>query len=342
MTDQNEANPLSERIADSVRAQLDNDSSRRRFLSRSAFAGGTLLALGGGTGLAIGQQEEDEGGNEASDGTTATFDDVDGTDVDVLNYALSLERLEDALYSEALDTFDQSDFTDAGELAGYDEEFLEGLYGYFESIAEHESAHVDVLTQAIELLGGEPAEEASYSFDFQNLGEFLSVAQELENTGVAAYAGVAPYIESPDLLAVALSIHSVEARHAALLNELNGGSPFPNAFDPASSQDEVLDAVSGFTDGEEEEEETEEADDEETDDEETDTPESDSETGTDGQEPGNETETPGLANETGTPDLDDETGTPGNGTDVFGNDTATPGNGTDVPGNGTNTPGNGS
>jgi len=308
MTDQNDTNPLSERIADSVRAQLDHDSSRRRFLSRSAFAGGTLLALGGGSGLALGQEADEGGSDEESDGTAATFDDVDGTDVDVLNYALSLEQLEDAFYSEALDTFDESDVTDAEELGGYDEEFLDGVYGYFESIAEHESTHVTVLVDAIELLGGQPNEEASYTFGFETVGEFLATGQVLENTGVAAYAGAAPYIESPDLLGVALSIHSVEARHAALLNELNGESPFPNAFDPATSQDDVLDAVAGFIDEGEESDEGEE-------------------TGAEDGEPDS-------------PELGNETGTPGNETETFGNETGAPGNETETPGNETGTAGN--
>jgi len=69
-------------------------------------------------------------------------------------------------------------------------------------------------------------------------------------------------VESPDLLGVALSIHSVEARHAALLNSLNGDSPFPDAFDSAASQEEVLSAVSGFI--ADSEGETEEPTDEET------------------------------------------------------------------------------
>jgi len=63
---------------------------------------------------------------------------------------------------------------------------------------------------------------------------------------VSAYAGAAPFVESPDLLGVALAIHSVEARHAAVLNNVVGEPPFPNAFDPARSQEEVLEAAGPF------------------------------------------------------------------------------------------------
>jgi hypothetical protein len=82
----------------------------------------------------------------------------------------------------------------------------------------------------------------------------LALGQVFENTGVAAYAGAAPFIESPDLLSAALSIHSVESRHAAFLNQLNGESPAPDAFDSALSQKEVLEAVSPFIVTEDEDE----------------------------------------------------------------------------------------
>ena len=164
----------------------------------------------------------------------------------MLNYALSLEHLESAFYEEGLDTFDEDDFLDAEALEAFSEDDREQLYSYVGTLADHEAQHVSVLTQAIELLGGDPVAAAEYEFDFEEVGEFLSLAAVLENTGVAAYAGAAPFVESPDLLGAALSIHSVEARHAAVMNAYTGTSPFPDAFDEASSQSDVLDAVSQF------------------------------------------------------------------------------------------------
>ena len=63
---------------------------------------------------------------------------------------------------------------------------------------------------------------------------------------MAAYAGVAPFVSDADLLATLLGIHSVEARHAAYLNDVNGESPFPEAFDEALTRHEVLEVAGQF------------------------------------------------------------------------------------------------
>jgi len=242
MTDSTETHDIAQRIADSVRDQLGDDGfSRRGFLGRSALAGGALLAIGSGSGMAAAQEDE-----EMPEETAAAFDDVSGTDIDVLNYALSLENLEDAFYQEGMETFDAEEFNNADAVSEFSYPGDQTPYELVETIGEHESTHVDVLKQSVTLLGGEPSPAGSYDFGFGNVREFLELGQVFENTGVAAYAGAAPYVESPDLLGVALSIHSVEARHAALLNGLNGDPFFPDAFDSALSQDEVLEAVSGF------------------------------------------------------------------------------------------------
>ncbi|WP_336023923.1 ferritin-like domain-containing protein [Halobellus salinisoli] len=286
MTGPNDIDERAARIATSVKERLeDGRSSRRSFLGRTALLGGALVALGGGTGNTIAQQDEepDEEPETEEGDAGAAFDDVEGTDVDVLNYALSLEHLENAFYREALEEFDEDDFADAELLAEYDEELRTTIFGYVETIAEHEAAHVEVLGQAVELLGGTPAEEASYDFGYESVDEFFGVAQVLENTGVAAYQGAAPFVESPDLLSAALSIHSVEARHAALLNEVTGESPFPDAFDPAQTQSEVLGAVEGFIESPDSEDD------------------GDAEDGEEDEEPETETETEaGPANETET------------------------------------------
>jgi hypothetical protein len=161
------------------------------------------------------------------------------TPVDVLNYALTLEHLEHAFYRDGLQEFTAEDFSAAGYAAN--------VYEFFEIIRDHEMEHVDVITQVITDLGGEPGEEAEYDFGYTDLAGFIGVAQVLENTGVSAYQGAAQFlIDEDELLTAALTIHGVEARHAAYLNGLQGESPFPDAVNPTLTPDEVLAAAGPF------------------------------------------------------------------------------------------------
>lgn len=157
--------------------------------------------------------------------------------VDVLNYALTLEHLEYSFYRDGLKQFKAKDFAAAG--------YADNVFDFFGMIRDHEKEHVDTLTSVIGDLGGEAVKEASYDFGYADLAGFIGVAKALENTGVSAYTGAAQYlIEEDALLTAALTIHGVEARHASYLNGLTGDSPFPEAFDPPLSPDEVL-AIAG-------------------------------------------------------------------------------------------------
>lgn len=152
-------------------------------------------------------------------------------DIDVLNYALTLEHLEYAFYRDGLDGYSADVFED-------------GVYDNLIDIRDHEGAHVDALVSTITDLGGTPVEEAEYDFGYQNVAGFLAVAAALENTGVSAYDGAAASIENVDLLNAAGSIVAVEARHASYLNLINGDDPFPAAFETPLSRDEIL-AIAG-------------------------------------------------------------------------------------------------
>lgn len=161
------------------------------------------------------------------------------TPVDVLNYALTLEHLEYAFYRDGLETFGADAFSAAGYAAN--------VFEYFGRIRDDEKEHVDTLIQVITNLGGEPVAESSYDFGYTDLAGFLGVAMVLENTGVSAYQGAAKYlIGENELLTAALTIHGVEARHASYLNGLQGESPFPDAFNPTLTPDDVLAAAGPF------------------------------------------------------------------------------------------------
>jgi len=224
------------------------ESIRNRLTSRRGFLAGTGLAVGGG---ALGLfSEEASAQSDGEDGPSDRFsggnEDVPGTDVDVLNYALTLEHLEDVFYREGLERFDASDFEDSDALSDYSSEGPNTVRENVALVGQHESTHTDVLTQIITALGGDPVPELEYEFGFEAVGEFLATARALENTGVTAYNGAIALIESPDFQTAGATIATVEARHAALFNQLNGELAFPAAFDDARSMEEVLDIAGPF------------------------------------------------------------------------------------------------
>ena len=161
-------------------------------------------------------------------------------DVEVLNYALTLEHIEATFYAQAVEQFTAADY----EALGYQA----GVADYISRIADDEKAHVDTLTGVITDLKGTPVEAAKeYNFGYTDLASFLATAAVIEGVGVAAYTGAAQYLRDTDqLLTAALTIHGVEARHAAYLNVLTGASPFPAAVDAPMTPDEVLAAAGPF------------------------------------------------------------------------------------------------
>jgi rubrerythrin len=206
---------------------------RERIVSRRGLLTGTTkIAAGGAVALALG------GGSLRARSAFAQADERDEafeTDIDVLNYALTLEHLEYAFYRDGIDQFTFGN-----------DPFGTPIATNLAAIRDHEGAHVDTLTQVITDLGGEPVAEAEYNFGYTDAASFLATAAALENTGVSAYDGAGASIENPDLLTAAGTIVAVEARHAAYLNLVIGEMPFPAAFETAKTPAEILEIAGPF------------------------------------------------------------------------------------------------
>ncbi|KAL6788025.1 ferritin-like domain-containing protein [Trichoderma sp. SZMC 28012] len=160
------------------------------------------------------------------------------TDVDILNYALTLEHLEDTFYRQGLANFTQDDFAKAG----YDATF----YGNVQKLSIDESTHVSFLTSALKAAGATPVSACSYSFGVTDVASFLATASILEGVGVSAYLGAAADIMSKTYLTAAGSILTVEARHSSYLRANLKEAPFPQPFDAPLTLDEVYSLASGF------------------------------------------------------------------------------------------------
>lgn len=155
-------------------------------------------------------------------GATAT------SDIDILNFALTLEFLETDFYQSKGKTV--------------------GLTGQAKMLAtsfgDEEAEHVAALTKAIKAGGGKPVKKPTFVFPVNSSASFLKLAYTLENVGVGAYNGAGPSLKSKALLGAAGSIVQVEARHAASIAVLTGQKITPNgAFDKPLTTKQVLAAA---------------------------------------------------------------------------------------------------
>lgn len=176
--------------------------SRADLLGRAAVGGAALLGA-----LALPERAESATAN----------------DVDILNYALTLEYLQSSFYTET---------ERVGALRGKAARATR-------VVGAVERAHVQALRQVL----GKAAVKRPF-FNFQGTTEdqqrFLKTAVAFEDLAVAAYKGQAPLLDSKELLAAAVAIHSVEARHAAWMRHLFGIVPAARAFDEPFSKPKIL------------------------------------------------------------------------------------------------------
>lgn len=243
-----------------------SNNTRRQFVTGSAGALGAVAVGGAFTGsvFADEHEEDDEEEGEEEDGDDEMEDQPEfEDDVAILNYALTLEYLEARFYREGLDNIGEEALCNCKALEE-DSYLADRVYDELRTVQEHEESHVETLVSTIESLGGEPIEEPEFDFGLavEYPMAFLGTAAQLEDIGVSAYAGAAPSIENEDLVAPALGIHSVEARHASFLRTVTNQTGFPDVIDEPRTRSEVLELAGGFiVDAEEEpDDEDEDAD----------------------------------------------------------------------------------
>ncbi|MEO5951618.1 MAG: ferritin-like domain-containing protein, partial [Chloroflexia bacterium] len=200
--------------------------TRRKFLmGTGAMAGG--LALAGGVGGALGGLTLGQRAGLQIAGAQALK-----TDLDIVQFALTLEHLETAAYRAV---------NASGLLSGTAKDL-------FAAFGDHEAQHVEALTKVVTSLGGTPVKaQASYNLpQVKSQDEILQLFITVEEVGAGAYLGAAPLLQDKGLLLAAGSIHNVEAMHASTLKALvNDPMPSP-AFGSPLSYDAVIAAVTPF------------------------------------------------------------------------------------------------
>ena len=203
-------------VAPELAAIKVHGMTRESFLLRSTLAGAAAYGTLSATGL-----------------ITKALADSGSGDVDILNYALTLEYLETEFYVQAA--------KQVKGLSSYESKLTKEL-------RDNEAEHVDALTATIKKLGGKPVAKPKFDFGgaFGSRAVYLKTANTLEDTGVSAYNGAAPDIKSKEVLGAAGGIVQVEARHAAAIRLARGQDITAGAFDEALTMKEVLAAAGPF------------------------------------------------------------------------------------------------
>jgi len=193
-------------------AEAAGFDTRSDFFRKSIYAGGSLVAggvlMGGMPALA-----------SAAPGKKQ--------DIAILNFALTLEFLEDEFYRLAISN---------GAVTG-------PALDLTKVISKHEKAHVAFLKKA---LGSKAVKKPKFDFrdTVTDQAKFLETAFVLENTGVSAYLGQAGRIKSPAILGAAATILTIEARHSGAIAQLTGKKVSPDgSFDKPKSMKVILKAL---------------------------------------------------------------------------------------------------
>ncbi|KAF8837992.1 hypothetical protein BDN67DRAFT_1071044 [Paxillus ammoniavirescens] len=152
------------------------------------------------------------------------------TEEQILNFALTLEHLEDAFYTQGIQKYSQEDFL-AENLPSW-------ARGRWTQIAEHEATHVSFLES---VLGDQAVKPCTYKFPDTDVTSFATVSFMLETVGVSAYSGALKYLTSADAIASSGAILAVEARQSAWINSaVQRANPWNTAFDTPLGLNQVF------------------------------------------------------------------------------------------------------
>lgn len=182
---------------------VDDPSSRKQFLRMVGGGGAAAFAT---FAAACGGREDPVGVTQRDPGTVA---ELGPGDVGIVNFALTLEYLEEDFYER---------IRKSGEVTD------RALKRLIDEVYKNEQEHARALELVAEQIG-RPVRRPKVDFESVLEGgepKILAASAQIENLGASAYLGQAPRISDRMVLASALSIHTVEARHAAAFNQMAG------------------------------------------------------------------------------------------------------------------------
>jgi hypothetical protein len=254
-----QSSELLQRVNELVGPDYELPSATKVGTGAAAF--GALGAAGTGS---VAAAHADEPYSDSDYEDTNQFGYGGLTDVEIVRFALILERLEATFYTEAVGgQLGETEVESSGiakQLANPSLRY--STFQRIKQVRDHEQAHVTALEGVLEEVGSNPdfASDLQFTFPYENVGGFYDLAQVFEDTGVAAYNAAAASIDTEEYLAAAVQIHAVEGRHASYFRTLNNPlppgtgalNPFPRAFQKKLSVSAVAERVIPFIEGVEE------------------------------------------------------------------------------------------
>lgn len=203
-------------------------ASRRRFLARmgSVSAAGSFALFLAACGSK--KEETTPGGSNPKTGAGTGTDRYGKGDLGIAIFALNLEYIETDFYDKAIAS---------GKLSGR-------VLDMAKRFRAQEAQHVAALEAYVSQNGGTAPKRPQTKFSLATPAEILQQAVTFENLGASAYLGQADRIKDVQLLGAALTIHSVEGRHAAALSIAAGVNPTPDgAFAGPQTATNVINAI---------------------------------------------------------------------------------------------------
>ena len=158
-------------------------------------------------------------------------------DLDIVRFALMMERLEAAFYAQVLSAHQKHAYLPPRSLE------------LAQKIATAEADHVGALEAVLAGAGQELPDVSTYQFPdqvFVSPITYAWFAYTLEEIGIGAYLGAVGSIQSATIRQAAASIYGAEAQHAALLRSLSGFDFAPRYYEAPFTVDQVTQLITPY------------------------------------------------------------------------------------------------
>ena len=158
-------------------------------------------------------------------------------DLDIVRFALTMERLEAAFYAQVVSAHQKHAYLPARS------------FELTQKIAAAEADHVGALEAVLTGAGQTLPDATTYQFPnqvFVSPITYAWFAYTLEEIGIGAYLGAVGSIQSGEIRKAAASIYGAEAQHAAILRSLSGFDFAPRYYEAPLSVEQVTQLISPY------------------------------------------------------------------------------------------------